>query len=80
MKLATTAEPSTEVQALGARGLLSGKYLPAWECAMGWYSQYVGERGKRGGHKNQKLPGGDHSALGDCRATLKVLETMAHSS
>lgn len=69
----------TEVSMLGARGLLSGTYLPAWECAMGWYSQFVGESGKRGGYRNQKLPGGDHSALGDCRATLAVLERMARS-
>lgn len=70
----------TEVQTLGARGLLVGRYLPAWECAMGWYSQYVGEPGKRGGYRNQKLPGGDHSALGDCRATLAVIQSMAGGS
>lgn len=70
----------TEVGMLGARGLLSGRYLPAWECAMGWFAQYVGESGKRGGYKSQKLPGGDHSALGDCQATLKVLEKMAQGS
>lgn len=70
----------TEVGMLGARGLLLGKYMPAWECAMSWFAQYVGERGKRGGYKSQKLPGGDHSALGDCRATLKVLERMARRS
>jgi DNA polymerase-3 subunit epsilon len=70
----------TEVGMLGARGLLSGRYLPAWECAMGWYSQYVGEPGKRGGYKNQKLPGGDHAALGDCRATLALIETMARGA
>jgi DNA polymerase-3 subunit epsilon len=69
----------TEVDMLGARGLLSGKYLPAWECAMGWYSQYVGEPGKRGGYRTQKLPDGDHSALGDCRATLAVLQRMSQS-
>jgi DNA polymerase-3 subunit epsilon len=67
----------TEVSMLGARGLLSGRYLPAWECAMGWYSQYIGELGKRGGYRNQKLPDGDHSAIGDCRATLKLIERMA---
>lgn len=70
----------TEVGMLGARGLLAGRYLPAWECAMGWYSQHVGIPGKRGGYKYQKLPGGDHTALGDCRATLAVLEKMARSS
>lgn len=70
----------TEVGMLGARGLLSGRYLPAWECAMGWYSQYVAESRKRGGYKSQKLPGGDHSALGDCRATLELIQKMAHDS
>ena len=33
----------TEVGMLGARGLLTGRYLPVWECVMGWYSQFVGE-------------------------------------
>ena len=28
----------------------------------------------------QKLPGGDHSALGDCRATLAILHEMANSN
>lgn len=70
----------TEVGMLGARGLLLGRYLPAWECAMGWFAQYVGERAKRGGYRFQKLPAGDHSALLDCRATLKVLEEMARGS
>ena len=68
----------TEVGMLGARGALLGKYIPAWECAMGWYSQYVGQRRKKGGYRYQKLPGGDHSALGDCRATLAVIERMAN--
>lgn len=60
----------TEVGALEARGGLLGKYMPVRECAMGWYSQHVGEAGKRDGYKKQELPGGDHSALGDCRATI----------
>ena len=37
----------------------------------------VGERSKRGGYKNQKLPGGDHTAMGDARATLRLIERMA---
>lgn len=68
----------TEVKTLGARGLLLGGFLPAWECAMGWYSQYVGQPRKQGGYRYQKLPSGDHSALGDCRATLAVLRRMAN--
>lgn len=70
----------TEVGMLGARGLLSGRHIPAWECAMGWLAQYVGEPSKRGGYKFQKLPGGDHSALGDCRATLEVIQTIGQNS
>jgi DNA polymerase-3 subunit epsilon len=66
----------TEVRCLGARGALAGE-LPAWECAMRRYAAYVGEPSKRGGYRSQKLPGGDHSALGDALATLRLIEEMA---
>jgi|SRR5215204_4159651 len=66
----------TAVSSLGARGTLVGK-LPAWECAMRRYTAYVGEPSKRGGYRSQKLPGGDHSALGDALATLRLIEEMA---
>lgn len=46
-------------------------------CAMHWYAQWVGEIGQYGDYRWQRLPGGDHSALGDCRATLEVLKRMA---
>ena len=65
-----------EVRSLGARGALSGE-LPPWECAMRRYSAYIGEPSKRGGYRPQKLPGGDHSALGDALATLRLIEQMA---
>ncbi len=61
---------------LGARAALAGG-LPSWECAMRAFAAYVGERSKRGGHRNQKLVGGDHTALGDARATLRLIERMA---
>ncbi len=63
---------------LGARGALAGG-LPGWECAMRQYAMFVGERSKRGGggYRPQKLPGGDHTALGDALATLRLIETMA---
>ncbi len=64
------------VRSLGARGALAGE-LHSWECAMRYYASYVGEPSKRGGYRNQKLPGGDHSALGDALATLRVIEEMA---
>jgi DNA polymerase III subunit epsilon len=47
-------------------------------CVMQWYSMYVGDYSEwHGNYKWQRLPGGDHSALGDCRATLAVLKRMA---
>lgn len=47
-------------------------------CAMLWYSQWVGEWNEYyGNYKWQPLRGGDHSALGDCKATLEVIKTMA---
>ncbi len=46
--------------------------------AMAWYSQWVGEwNDYYGSYKWQKLPGGNHSALGDCEATLAVIREMA---
>lgn len=47
-------------------------------CAMHWYSQFVGDwHDYHQSYTWQRLPGGDHSALGDCRATLAVLKEMA---
>lgn len=49
-------------------------------CAMQWYSQWVGEwNDYHGNYKWQKLPGGNHTAYGDCLATLLVIEKMARS-
>ena len=42
------------------------------------YARFVGEPAKRGGgYRPQKLPGGDHTALGDALATLRLIERMA---
>jgi DNA polymerase-3 subunit epsilon len=41
------------------------------------FAAYVGEPSKRGGYRSQKLPGGDHTAIGDARATLRLIERMA---
>lgn len=49
-----------------------------YTCAMEMYSQWIGYWSNY--HHNyrwQPLPGGDHSALGDCRACLAVLRQMA---
>lgn len=50
----------------------------AWECAMQQYARFVGEwNDYHQSFRWQKLPGGDHSALGDCRATLAIIQEMA---
>jgi DNA polymerase-3 subunit epsilon len=67
------------VRRLGARAALAGELAP-WECTMRAFAAYVGERSKRGGYKNQKLPGGDHTAIGDARATLRLIERIAEGA
>jgi DNA polymerase-3 subunit epsilon len=47
------------------------------ECAMLKYSAWKGEIWSDGNYKWQKLPGGDHTALGDCNATLEIIKKMA---
>ncbi len=50
----------------------------SWSCAMEMYAAWVGEwNDYHGNFRWQRLPGGDHSALGDCRATLAVIRKMA---
>jgi len=47
-------------------------------CAMLNFASFKGEWNQtKQGYKWPKLQGGDHSALGDCRATLKLMEMMA---
>jgi DNA polymerase-3 subunit epsilon len=42
------------------------------------YAAFVGEWNEyHGNYRWQRLPGGDHSALGDARATLSLLKRMA---
>lgn len=47
-----------------------------WHCAMKQYATYCGVLdGSK--YKNQKLPEGDHTSIGDCRKTLEVIHKMA---
>ena len=63
----------------------SGKYygylpviLADWDCAMLQYAAFCGEWNEyHGSYRWQSLPGGDHSAHGDCKATLELIKTMA---
>ena len=40
-----------------------------WECAMQQYTRFTGGQ--------SRLAGGDHSAVGDCRATIELIKRMA---
>lgn len=58
--------------------LLNDDYWP--DDAMEHYAAFVGEWNmKYGNYKWQKLPAGDHTALGDCRAVLALIKRMAES-
>lgn len=49
-----------------------------WHCAMRLYAAWYGEWSTyHQDYRWQRLPGGDHTALGDCRATWAVLRSMA---
>jgi len=49
-----------------------------WHCAMKEYARYRGDwDSRKRSYRWPRLPSGDHSALGDCRATLAIIEGMA---
>lgn len=49
-----------------------------WCCAKELYAAWWGDwSAYHGDYRWQPLPGGDHSALGDCRATLALLAHIA---
>lgn len=65
-------------QSLAKHNLLPiGLDLDFVDCAMLMYSAWVGELWPYGGYKWQKLEFGDHTALGDCQATLALIKKMA---
>ncbi|GAB5490320.1 MAG: hypothetical protein Phog2KO_05350 [Phototrophicaceae bacterium] len=54
------------------------KPLDSSGCAMTWYAQWYGDYSNWwGNYKWQPLYGGDHTALGDCLATLETIKQMA---
>jgi DNA polymerase III subunit epsilon len=51
-----------------------------WSCAMQQYARYRGEwNAARRAYRWKHLETGDHTALGDCRATLRLIQHMAAS-
>lgn len=52
--------------------------LAQWDCAMLEYARFRGVWDhSKGGYRWHRLCGGDHSALGDCLATLALIRQMA---
>jgi DNA polymerase III subunit epsilon len=52
--------------------------IAGYACAMQKYAAFAGQLNANGrGYRLQRLQGGDHSALGDCAATLKLIQHMA---
>ena len=50
-----------------------------YDCAMLSYAAYCGAwNDRREAYRWQQLPGGDHSAAGDCLATLNLIRRMAN--
>ncbi len=65
-------------QSLAKHNLLPTELdLGSVDCAMLMYSAWVGELWPYAGYKWQKLESADHTALGDCRATLDLIKKMA---
>lgn len=53
--------------------------VKAINCAMLVYAQFIGDWSNYWkSYRWQPLPGGDHTALGDCLATLEVIKEMAN--
>jgi len=66
-------------QTLNQEGSRFRKEWNGWD-AMIAYSVYVGEWSEfYQDYKYQKLPGADHTAIGDCKATLDVIHKIANS-
>lgn len=56
------------------------KFPLSYWCVMKEYSKFIGQWSEyHQDYKYQKLPGSNHTALGDCLATLKIIEKMAKS-
>ncbi len=61
---------------------VSGGFFPNgnWHCAMREYAQFVGEWDDyHGNYRWHKLESGDHTAIGDCLATLAIIQQMAQT-
>lgn len=79
-KAVVTYNAEFDRRLLAQTAAIAGVAIPhfQWECAMVKYAQFVGDWDQyRNSYRWQKLRGGDHTAVGDCRATLAYLTEMA---
>lgn len=79
-KAVVTYNAEFDSRLLAQTAAIAGVAIPnfQWECAMVKYAQFVGDWDQyRNSYRWQKLRGGDHTAVGDCRATLACLMEMA---
>jgi len=61
-------------------GILATLLFDQSACAMKAYADFYGEWSEYwGNNKWQPLPAGDHSAVGDCLATLQLIKQMAEA-
>lgn len=57
-----------------------GNWVMNCECAMYHYSKFAGKWSDyHQSYTYQKLPSSEHNAIGDCKATLKLMRVMANS-
>jgi DNA polymerase-3 subunit epsilon len=69
-------------QLLRQTAQINGGRVPSsrWECVMLQYARFRGEWNfSRRDYRWHRLPGADHTALGDCRATLALVYQMARA-
>jgi DNA polymerase-3 subunit epsilon len=73
-------------QSYAKSGLTAAFPLPETECLMWAYAEFAGSRNRNGDYAwwsladacwNLGVEGGDHSALGDCQASLRLLKALA---
>jgi len=58
--------------------ILEGEMITNFECAMTYYSRFIGQWSDyQQNYVYQRLPSSEHSAIGDCKATLEIIKIMA---
>lgn len=79
--IAYNVEFDRRMLAQSARAAAAPRLSCSWDCAMLAYSRFVGEWDfRKNDYKWHKLPSAAHDAIGDCRATLELIQHIAAAS